>query len=876
MSTEQVYHDKYGQGSVLVDNGSTLVVRFIHGIEEVGHEAIQKRASVDQSIETDTVAPPVDAALRTLSASIRSVNDSWGVFSRSRIDLLPHQLWVCNKALRDWPIRMLVADDVGLGKTIEAGLILWPLLSSGAVKRLLILTPASLVSQWQDRLRNMFDIRMAIYNSAVDTDRIDFWNTHNQVVASLPTIRADNNDRHERLLLADDWDLVIVDEAHHLNVDEGKSKTQGFLLLEKLMDKKKVTSCIFFTGTPHRGKPYGFWSLLSLLRADFFDPNKSEDQQLPHLKDVLIRNLKQKVTDMEGNLLFKPIQQSPETYAYSEEEKHFYDLMTMFISSGQAYALSLSGQRRSRVMLVLISLQKLASSSVAAVRSALRTRRDRMQGLAVNFRQQCKELEPEKDTGSGEETGGLNAWLEAKGGLQLTENEVENLNMLIEAADAVQVETRVTKIINVVSGRFDGEPVLLFTEYKATQALIVSALMARYGEGSVEFINGDDTLSNVQLPSGERGQLHSNRHDAADKFNSGRVRFLVSTEAGGEGIDLQELCHCLIHADLPWNPMRLHQRVGRLNRYGQKHPVQVVSLRNPDTVESKIWDKLDEKLHHIMKALGSAMDEPEDLLQLVLGMSDQAFFNELFSKAAKNGGKGFDKWFDKKTKNLGDKDAISTVNSLVGNAQGFDLSGLKDVPAVDLPDLSPFFASMLAYNKRRPHIENGQYTFKTPDEWLNTPAVKRRYESLIFERNVKERGIAQRVVGVGHQVLDQALDQADSFAGAMSVINDLEYSIAVFSVQDSRTDEGGQVRQVIVAARVKDGMAILMKDWELIQILNPFLKLLPREAVSTEQNVAKRREMMGLALIEVNDKLPTLNLPFKQPRVTSFQLFLNS
>lgn len=128
--------------------------------------------------------------------------------------------------------------------------------------------------------------------------------------------------------------------------------------------------------------------------------------------------------------------------------------------------------------------------------------------------------------------------------------------------------------------------------------------------------------------------LRQTREAAADLFNEGRVRFLISTEAGGEGIDLQERCYSLVHVDLPWNPMRLHQRVGRLNRYGQKERVEVVTLRNPDTVESRIWDKLHSKINNIELAFGHVMDEPEDLLQMVLGMTSPSLFRELFVGAA--------------------------------------------------------------------------------------------------------------------------------------------------------------------------------------------------------------------------------------------------
>ena len=158
--------------------------------------------------------------VRAQALAITSVNDQWGVFSRSRIQLLPHQLWVCHKVTRQWPFRWLVADDVGLGKTIECGLVLMPLIASGRVRRLLILAPAKLVPQWQSRLKDMFDIRVVRYAAEVDTPRGDFWATASMVVASLHTLRDDRREARRRLIDADPWDLVVVDEAHHLNSEE--------------------------------------------------------------------------------------------------------------------------------------------------------------------------------------------------------------------------------------------------------------------------------------------------------------------------------------------------------------------------------------------------------------------------------------------------------------------------------------------------------------------------------------------------------------------------------------------------------------------------------------------------------------------------------
>ena len=571
-----VRHQRHGIGQVMLTDRDTAVVRFAHGIEQVFAAELLVITSLDDAIRTQETSPSLEVALRVQAAAIRSVNDAWGVFTRSRISLLPHQLWVCHRSLKTWPIRLLIADDVGMGKTIEAGLILWPLLANRTVQRLLILAPAKLVEQWQQRLKKMFDIRAAVYHPDLDTKKSDFWGIHQIVIASLPTLRADHKGRHERLLEAPQWDMLIVDEAHHLNAEEGAAKTQGFGLVEKLQAAGKAPSCVLFSGTPHRGKAYGFWSLMGLLDPQVFGPKKNESAMLAALPRFLIRNAKQKATDMKGNRLFMPIEQYPETFTYSPAEESFYELMSSFIMAGKAYASSLGKLEGGQVMLVLIALQKLASSSVAAVLSALETRRGRLVLLAAKTR---AELESQTDDPAADEVGRVfEEWLrdEKRSRIQLMEDEGRYLDDLLSAGRAVLSETRVARVLEVISKRFADQPVLLFTEYKRTQALVVAALMERFGRDTVGFMNGDNRLDGVRHPDGRVIALSARREDTCDAFNAGRLRFLVSTEAGGEGIDLQERCSALIHVDLPWNPMRLHQRVGRLNRYGQTRTVRVV------------------------------------------------------------------------------------------------------------------------------------------------------------------------------------------------------------------------------------------------------------------------------------------------------------
>lgn len=875
-TNDAVFHREYGEGTVLApSDGVTAVVRFDGGIQQCPVGDLVRRRSVSDRLAAASGDDPDRVIARVQAEAIRSVNQQWGIFAPSRIKLLPHQLWVCKKVLERSPARWLVADDVGLGKTIEAGLILWPLVARGKVNRLLILAPASLTEQWQERMRRMFDLRMRVYRPEDDTEKSDYWGGSHATIASLQTLRAMTTDTHkarrERLLEAPPWDLVIVDEAHHLNLEE-RNETLGYGLLRSMQDAGCIESMLFFTATPHRGKNFGFFGLLSLLRPELFDPKKPVDVQLSHLPEVMIRNMKSRVTDLRGNRIFQRPRVSVRDFSYTPEEDAFYRLLTEFIVGGRAYASTLSSANGQAVNLVLIALQKLAASSVAAVRAALRRRvatltqeleagRRALAEKSVLAASRAVEADGTEDDEAAYDE---RLWSDPLR-FQLLENELPALQELLEAAEEVERESKVTLVEALLDGELEGRSVLMFTEYKATQALIVSMLRERFGRDEVAFINGDHALL---LPDGEK--LSMNRPDAADAFNAGAVRFLVSTEAAGEGVDLQESCHTLIHFDVPWNPMRIHQRNGRLVRYGQEHVVDILTLRNPDTVEARIWELLENKMKAIERALDEVTDDPEDLMEIVLGMSPRKEIEQVFHGAVGKSRERLSEYFDAHQGTLGGKDAIDAVRSIFGSVKGFDFQEASDrVPKADLPDLEPFMRRSMRLLGRRFTEEGGLLSIKRPEGWRGVPGIKATYKGLSFRRDAPR---SATVLSCGHRLVLEAIEWAGKLDDAVARVGELYAPIVVLKVRDQDTTSGAQVQAVTCGVTIDPttGEPVdLLRDWELLRTL---------EKVTAP---ADGNRSVGAAMTQAAEQAPAfvvsniarLDAPFKVPRAEVLATF---
>ncbi len=821
-----VHHPRHGNGRVAVDMGTTVIVRFDGTVEQILASEITEIPSLHSALRNGSLSNPTDAVIRAQALAIGSVNDQWGVFSRSRVQLLPHQLWVCRKVNQEWPFRWLVADDVGLGKTIECGLVLMPLIASGRVRRVLILAPAKLVPQWQFRLKDMFDIRFQRYVTEADTQRGDFWATASMVVASFHTLRDDRRGARQRVLDADSWDLVIVDEAHHLSVDERAGETLAYSLVSVLEERSKINSLLFFTGTPHRGKDYGFFGLMHLVRPDLFDPDGDKIEQLSQLPKLMIRNNKATVTDLQGQRLFKPVSVYSREYGYSTDEAQFYRTLSEFILDGRAYAATLDGRAQTARMLVLITLQKLAASSIAAIRNTLCKRRSMLAEAVGRSSGGASIALPDDEQATLDDLAEAEEALPMSAAVMLMEDEIQRLDELIALSEDVANETKIERLLEMIREDFaPDEPILFFTEYKATQALVVNALHREFGFGSATFINGDERLDGLEQASRVTKTISQPREQAADAFNAGKARFLVSTEAGGEGIDLQERCAALVHVDMPWNPMRLHQRVGRLSRYGQERPVSAYILRNPQTVEARIWDLLNEKLDRIQLALSSVMEEQEDISQLVIGMAGNSLFNELFSGGQGLSDERLGAWFDQATATLGGRDVVETVRELLGNVSRFDFQQVgKDLPKVDLPDLEKFFTQTVSRHGRRIFRRDEGLEIKTPDEWkARSYAIREKYEGLVFDRSLRGTNAASRVLGVGHLLFDIALNEAQNLPSSFACVDGLVAPLLVVTVEDEVTGTGALVHRLIFGVTEKEGKVEVLRDWELLQVLNAHL-----------------------------------------------------
>jgi SNF2 family DNA or RNA helicase len=508
--------------------------------------------------------------------------DPYFGLSVSRVDPLPHQLEAIYEYMLKLPrVRFLLADDAGAGKTIMAGLLLRELKLRGLVERTLVVCPANLAFQWQRELKEKFDEKFLVMRGFELRTQfgVNQWLEHSQIVTSLDL--AKREDILPSLRQAK-WDLVIVDEAHRMSAAAEDKKSMRYRLGELLRDA--TDHYVLLTATPHRGDPLNFTLFLRLLDEDAFADVRSIREAMDRRRaPFYLRRLKEAMVYFperqgDGSWVAAKIftKRIPHTVSFQIDGAEFdlYREVTRFVKFQSARAAAREDDPRARAVGFLMTLyQRRLASSTFAVRRSLEKRARRLESVLERGQQLIQEAvePPDPEELEEMEESEREKWEERLALMSLARNpqevrdEIGDLLRLAKMAEDVEAsgaEAKLKKLRTVLQeqGFFDRpeQRLLIFTEFKDTLDYLVGCLQ---GWGfRVGFIHGG-------MKPGSREEPGS-RLWAEQQFKDGSFQILVATEAAGEGINLQ-VCHILFNYDIPWNPNRLEQRMGRIHRYGQ-------------------------------------------------------------------------------------------------------------------------------------------------------------------------------------------------------------------------------------------------------------------------------------------------------------------
>ncbi|MBW1675431.1 MAG: DUF3883 domain-containing protein [Deltaproteobacteria bacterium] len=540
--------------------------------------------------------------------------DPYFSLSIARVDPLPHQL----EAVYDYfmtlsRIRFLLADDPGAGKTIMAGLLLKELKIRGLVKRTLIVSPANLCFQWQREMKDKFHENFDIMRGEIlrATYGSNPWQEKNQVITSISWVSR-IEDANESLLRSH-WDLIIVDEAHKMSAYSADKKTLAYQLGEAL--STMTDHYLLMTATPHKGDPKNFCLFLELLDKDVYGDVKSlEEAMRRNFAPFYLRRIKEALVTFpdsdtgEVKKIFTNRDVQTVEFKIDDEEWDFYDALTRYVED-QSIKASVDNSARGRALsFTMAMLQRRFASSIYAVRRSLERMRDKRQKIlddpeAYRQEQIAKKMPEDFDELPEEEQQAIIDALEAVVAsvdpVALKEEILQLGNLIVQARalEEREVESKLVKLKDVITnkGVFKDPKMklLLFTEHKDTLDYLVGKL--REWGLSVTKIHGS-------MKIGDRNTPESRLY--AEKEFRDESQVLVATEAAGEGINLQ-FCWFMINYDIPWNPVRLEQRMGRIHRYGQEHDCLILNFAAINTREGRVLQKLLERLKEIRKELGT-------------------------------------------------------------------------------------------------------------------------------------------------------------------------------------------------------------------------------------------------------------------------------
>ena len=613
------------------------------------HERLLSPQQVEQ-LRITPAEPPFDGDAKRFRLGIEAARlalayeyDPYFSLSIARVDPLPHQLEAVYHEILPLPrIRFLLADDAGAGKTIMAGLLLKELKMRGLVSRTLIVAPANLAFQWQremrDRFRERFDIIRGIdLRSAYG---VNPWNDRPQLITSIDW--AKREEVMESLRRAT-WDLIIVDEAHRMSASDQDHKTQRYRLGEIL--SQKTDHLLLMTGTPHKGDPLSFCLFLQLLDKDVYGDIRSlqEAMERNHAPFYLRRTKEAMVTfpdpeTGEVHKLFTKREVRTARFELDGPEFAFYEALTRYVQDQSIRAAAEESARGRALGFTMAMYQRRFASSIYAARRSLERRRAKLdQRLLAPAPEPVVDLSQLEDLDelTDEEVGKVEEEIESvslPSQRVAVEREIQELGALVEKARALEerdVSSKLSRLQEVLAAEnVLSDPttkLLIFTEHKET----LDFLVERLGKGTPNRPGWGLKVTQIHggMKIGDRDEPGS-RLWAEREFRE-EAQVMVATEAAGEGINLQ-FCWLMVNYDIPWNPMRLEQRMGRIHRYGQEHDCLIFNFVAANTREGQVLERLLERLWVIRHELGS--DQVFDVVgELIPASYLERLFRDLYA-----------------------------------------------------------------------------------------------------------------------------------------------------------------------------------------------------------------------------------------------------
>ena len=585
------------------------------------------------------------------------------------VDIKPHQVSVVHKVINNYPHRFLLCDEVGLGKTIEAGMILKELRARGGARKVLIIVPPSLVRQWQFEMKTKFNESFAVLNRSTVEYLVNQGNTGNPFMHGDSILCSSGwivNDRWAKACTEMDWDLIIVDEAHHARRHYSGDTTRLYRLVRDLAAPEHCARCavLFLTATPMQLHPYELYSLIELLdpalfpSEEHFEKHRQEMPGLSQLVEHLSRHDFQLsaeslngTTEKIANWLGSNVEvvRKRLSAGIEEQKKVANELADQHLLSevlirnrksvvggfmprvANRWEVELTTEERAALQaveeyvqygfqladlhsdrsagFVMVIYQKMMASSIAAIRESLSRRRKKIQaGIEDSWSStDVTELEEglDVDEDASDVAGSAGTSVKA---------ELSRLNKAIEALEQVKSDSKSRVLVERLTELFDGSPngekVLVFTQFRETQRHLKD-LIKDQGWGVNIF----------------HGQMEAEEKDrAVEHFKDDTgSQVLISTEAGGEGRNFQ-FCHLLVNYDLPWNPMKVEQRIGRVDRIGQEHTVSIFNLWAKDTIEERVLDVLENRIKVFKETVGGLdpiLGETEDDIKKIMRLATE-------------------------------------------------------------------------------------------------------------------------------------------------------------------------------------------------------------------------------------------------------------